>query len=168
MLSRRTPPGSHEEQLAMSADATDLKHVSIISQRPTTDQTYVYNRNGLWVPGNPASLTEQYTKPTGSFETFSRTTVNMSSARNAPGVRQGDAHSDRTAQGLRGEQRRSAVGNAAVAPTHWWKALCDNTYTTLRSTADKTTTAFGPNNTNFTVAWRRRSRRHTRARTASP
>lgn len=86
----------------------------------------------------------QSTKPTGSYESYPR--VNGVADRAALSTGRVSLQSIRLPAGLPVTNITFAsITTAAGTPTHWWFSLCDNTYTTLRSTADQTSTAWAAN-----------------------
>lgn len=86
----------------------------------------------------------QSTRPTGSYESYPRVNGVADRAALTSGtvflqsIRLPAAITVTTLNVL-------SITTPAGTPTHWWFALCDNTYTSLRATADQTTTAWAAN-----------------------
>jgi lysophospholipase L1-like esterase len=98
---------------------------------------------GNLIYGFPDPLTTHYIKPTGSYETVSRSGLATQTAT-------GTAVVALYAIGLPKNFLVTSISffsasASAVTPTHWWFSLCNSSYVTLRSTADQTTTAWSAN-----------------------
>jgi hypothetical protein len=95
----------------------------------------------LRMSGTGRSLEERYFSVANAYETTGRRAIANLALPGASGVVSLSALA--LPKGLTVTNMTMLSGStAANGPTHWWMSLCDNAYTTLRSTADQTTTAF--------------------------
>jgi hypothetical protein len=134
-----------------------LGYDNFISQRWVWVTPTLTNQNlavaGSSLRGNvsvPTLLTDVL-KPTGSYETMPRTAgpVNVVGALTSGRVQ---LAAIALPTGLVVTNITFFTGTTAASlPTHWWVSLCNSSFVTLRSSADKLTTAMAAN-TQFTVA----------------
>lgn len=91
--------------------------------------------------GFPDALQSRYLKVTGSYETMPRYSAVAARAAVTSGTIQLAAIS--LPKNYKVTKIAIPASAAAVAPAHWWFALCDSAFLQLRGTADQLTAAIG-------------------------